>query len=333
MATIRWGIIGCGDVTEVKSGPAFYKARDSQLVAVMRRDAAKAADFARRHGVARWHTDADDIIKARDIDAVYIATRTDTHLEYALRCAAAGKPTYVEKPMAMDATECSLMRSAFAAAGVPLWVAYYRRALPRFVRVKELLESGAIGTPRVVRTTLRAPLPALPAGEPLPWRVDPAYGRGHFFEGACHALDLIDFLFGELSDVHGTAVNQAGAYPTPDLVTATYRLPGGVLGTGQWCYAADSAADVTEVTGSTGRLRYSTSKMDEPITLVTGGQEQRIPVPDPQHVQQPLVQSIVDELNGQGRCPSTGETAFRTAQVTDWILGPSPARTGGQSNH
>ena len=320
MTTIRWGIIGCGDVAEVKSGPGFYKARDSRLTAVMRRDGAKAADFAHRHGVARWTTDAQDIIEADDVDAVYIATRTDTHLEYALRCAAAGKPTYVEKPMAMDAAECSLMLSAFASAGVPLWVAYYRRALPRFTRVKELLDSGAIGTPRVVRTTLRSPLPSLPPGEPLPWRVDPAYGRGHFFEGACHALDLIDYLLGELSDVHGTAVNQAGAYPTPDLVTATYRLPGGVLGTGQWCYTTDSTADVTEVTGSAGRLLFSTSKMDEPITLLTGGKERHIPIPDPPHVQQPLIQSIVDELNGDGHCPSTGETALRTARATDQIL-------------
>lgn len=319
MATIRWGMIGCGDVAEVKSGPGFSLARDSELVAVMRRDAALAEDYARRHGVPRWHADAAAIIEADDIDAVYIATRTDTHLEYALRCAAAGKPTYVEKPMALSAAESQVMVDAFAAAGLPLWVAYYRRALPRFVRVKELLDEGAIGTPRVVNTTLRTP-PAIQPADSLPWRVDPAFGPGLFFEGACHAVDLIDFLLGPLTDVHGTAVNQAGAYPTPDLVTASYRLPGGILGTGQWCYAADSSSDVTEVAGSDGRLSFSTSKMDSPITLVRGDEVRLIEVPDPPHVHQPLIQTIVDELNGGRPCPSTGETAIRTARVMDRVL-------------
>lgn len=319
MATIRWGMIGCGAVTEVKSGPAFSLARDSELIAVMRRDAVLAEDYARRHGVPRWHADAAAIIEADDIDAVYIATRTDTHLEYALRCAAAGKPTYVEKSMALSATECQAMVDAFASAGLPLWVAYYRRALPRFVRVKELLDEGAIGTPRVVNTTLRTP-PAIRHADRLPWRVDPAFGAGLFFEGACHAVDLIDFLLGPLTGVHGAAVNQAGAYPTPDLVTASYRLPGGILGTGQWCYAADSASDVTEVTGSAGRLSFSTSTMDSPITLVRGDEARLIEISDPPHVHQPLIQTIVGELNGGRPSPSTGETAIRTARVMDQVL-------------
>ena len=102
MKTIRWGMIGCGDVAEVKSGPGFYRADNSTLVAVMRRNGTLAEDYARRHKVPRWHDDADAIIKADDIDAVYIATLTDTHLDYALRSAKAGKPIYVEKPMAMD---------------------------------------------------------------------------------------------------------------------------------------------------------------------------------------------------------------------------------------
>ena len=141
MKTIRWGMIGCGDVAEVKSGPGFYKADNSTLVAVMRRNGALAQDFAKRHKVPRWHDDAEAIINADDIDAVYIATLTDSHLDYALRCAKAGKPVYVEKPMAMDYAQCRTMIDAAKAAKVPLWVGYYRRALPRFLKVKELLES------------------------------------------------------------------------------------------------------------------------------------------------------------------------------------------------
>ena len=141
----RWGIIGCGDVTEVKSGPGFQKADGSGLVAVMRRDLAKAQDYARRHGVPRAYDRADALIDDPEVDAVYIATPPSSHCELTLAVAAAGKPCLVEKPMATNHRECLRMIEACAARGVPLWVAYYRRALPRFVLVRDLLAAGAIG--------------------------------------------------------------------------------------------------------------------------------------------------------------------------------------------
>src|SRR5437879_730808 len=144
--TIRWGIIGCGDVTEVKSGPGFQLADGSALVAVMRRTAGLAEDYARRHEVPSWYDDVDRLIHDSDVDAVYIATPPGTHLEYALRVCAAGKPAYVEKPMARNHTECVRMVEGFELAGLPLFVAYYRRALPRFLKAKELIESGRLGT-------------------------------------------------------------------------------------------------------------------------------------------------------------------------------------------
>ena len=145
MRTIRWGIIGCGNVTEVKSGPGFQKARNSALVAVMRRNAALAQDYAGRHGVPRWYDDGAALIADPEVDAVYVATPPSSHKGYVLACAAAGKPVYVEKPMALDHGECEEMIAACRAANVPLFVAYYRRALPRFLKVKELIDGGAIG--------------------------------------------------------------------------------------------------------------------------------------------------------------------------------------------
>ncbi len=231
MKEIRWGMIGCGDVTEVKSGPGFYKAGHSRLVAVMRRNGELAADYARRHGVPRWHDDADAIIRATDIDAVYIATLTDTHCEYTLRCAAAGKPVYVEKPMAMTPAQCAAMVDACRAAGVPLWVGYYRRSLPRFLKVRDLVESGAIGSVRMVMSRVLQRLPAQSPGAAVPWRVDPALsGGGFFFEGACHTLDFLDFLFGPVETVRAFAANQARAYQPEDLVVASLRFASGVHG-------------------------------------------------------------------------------------------------------
>jgi predicted dehydrogenase len=331
MKTIRWGMIGCGEVAEVKSGPGFYKAENSQLVAVMRRNGALAADFARRHGVARSHDDAEAIIRAPDIDAVYIATLTNSHRDYTVRCAAAGKAVYVEKPMAMDYAECLTMIDACRAAQVPLWVGYYRRALPRFLKVRELVQSGAIGPVRMVVTRMFQRLPAAEqfAGGRVPWRIDPALsGGGFFFEGACHTLDFLDYLFGPVESVRAFAANQAGAYEPEDVVSASLRFASGVHGSAAWCFAADVDEEYNEIVGARGRIRFSTYT-PSPIRVSRGETVEEIAVGDPPHVHQPMIQSIVDELNGRGRAESTGESAARTSWVLDEILKEFRARQQG----
>jgi len=192
-SVVRWGIIGCGDVTEVKSGPGLQMAAGSQLVAVMRRSGALAADYARRHGVPRWYDSAEALIADPGVDAVYVATPPGSHAAYALAAAAAGKPAYVEKPMARHAAECDRMVEAFARSGLPLFVAYYRRRLPCFLKVEELVRSGALG--RMTGVSYRLAEPHHRGGEQ--WRTDAELaGAGHFLDLASHALDLLDYLLG-----------------------------------------------------------------------------------------------------------------------------------------
>lgn len=322
MKTIRWGIIGCGDVTEVKSGPAFAKCRNSALVAVMRRNGAAARDYAARHGVGRWHDDAGAILAATDIDAVYIATRPDSHHDYALAAAAAGKAVYVEKPMAMSHADCLAMIAAAKAAGVPLFVAYYRRAMPYFAKVKALLEDGAIGRPTAALVRHAQPLPAPTAGGETAWRVDPAYGRGGiFFETLCHSFDILDYLLGPIVAQTGYPANLAGAYAPEDTVAAAFSFAAGPVGSALCCFAADRTEDLIEIEGTGGLIRCHPFSF-QPVTLIRGGTEERFAIESPQHVQQPLIQSIVDELNGEGQCPSHGESAARTARVIEEILAP-----------
>ena len=319
MTTVRWGILGCGEVTEVKSGPGFQKARGSALVAVMRRDAAKAEDYARRHGVARWYSDAEALVRDPEVDAVYVATPPSTHCAYAVLAAKAGKPVYVEKPMALDHAECRTMLDACATAGVPLFVAYYRRALPRFARIKALLEAGAIGTVRVAAVSMyRAFTP--PPGA-LPWRIDPAVsGGGLFVDLASHQLDLLDYFLGPIADVSGSAANQAGLYDAEDVVTATFGWASGARGTGVWSFSASGDVDRTEIVGTRGRILYTTFS-DAPVVLETEDGLESIDLPFPAHVQQPLIQTIVDELlTGKPACPSTAESASRTTRVIDTLL-------------
>jgi predicted dehydrogenase len=323
MRTIRWGIIGCGDVTEVKSGPGFQKAANSTLVAVMRRRGDLARDYARRHGVPRWYDDAKALVDDPEVDAVYVATPPSSHVAYTLMAAAAGKPVYVEKPMALDVDECQAMIRACRAARVPLFVAYYRRALPRFVEIKRRLEARAIGDVRFVTMTLHAPLRPedLDRAAP-PWRVTPAIsGGGYFVDVGSHMLDLLDHLLGPVRAVKGFAGNQAGRYAAEDVVTATLVLESGVHVAGAWCFSAFGRRDLTEIVGSEGTISFSTFDA-APVTLTTGKGTEQLAFDSPAHVQQPLIQSAVDELNGVGACPSTGETAARTTWVMEQILRP-----------
>jgi len=322
MNVIRWGIIGCGDVCEVKSGPAFQKASGSALVAVMRRDAAKAADFARRHGVGRWYSDADQLINDREVDAVYIATPPGQHEEYALRVAAAGKPCYVEKPMARSYAECCRMNDAFAAAAKPLFVAYYRRRLPRFVKAKQLIDTGRLGVITGCHYRLTRYFWSNPSEQ---WRLSAKEsGGGLFLDLGSHALDQLDYLLGPFTEFGGCA-HGTGATDVEDSVALHFQTERGVVGTASWNFAGSTFDDLIEIVGTEGRLSMSTFG-NEPLRLHREEQEedssttQTFEEPTPPHVHQPLVQTIVDQLLGRGVCPSTGESAARTARVMDAAL-------------
>jgi len=321
MQTIRWGIIGCGDVTEVKSGPGFQKANNSSLVAVMRRTGELAKDYAQRHGVPKWYDNAEALIHDPDVDAVYIATPPSSHKEYALLCAQTGKPIYVEKPMALNFEDCQTMIAACQSAGVPLFVAYYRRALRRFLKIKELLEAQAIGEVRFVTITLYQPLhPDELDPQNLPWRVIPEIaGGGRFVDLAAHMLDFLDYILGPIRLVRGFASNQAGKFPAEDIVTGTFVFESGVHGVGIWCFTGFAEVDLTEIIGTKGKISFSTFDAD-PVNLTTNEGVTEFSIEYPPHIQQPLIQTVVDELNDIGHCPSTGESGARTSWVMDQML-------------
>ena len=319
---IRWGILGCGDVCEVKSGPGFQKAAGSQLVAVMRRNGALAADYARRHGVPRSYDDARALVNDPDVDAVYIATPPGAHVEGALLAAAVGKPAYVEKPMARHGPECDAMLTAFAAAKQKLFVAYYRRALPRFLKIKQLLDEGALGP--LTGVSYRMALDTPPNADPVKksWRLDASdSGGGLFLDVGSHVLDLLDFLCGPLplEHVHGDAARVATTAAVEDAVTMIFRSAGGVPGTASFNFSSEVKEDVLEFTGT--RARVSTSVFGtEPVRLQSAKGLEQFEFPNPPHIAQPLIQTVVDDLLGRGTCASTGESARRAQRVMDRVL-------------
>ncbi len=321
---VRWGVIGCGAVTEKKSAPAFNKVKQSRLVAVMRRDTDKARDYAVRHGVPRWYADADALIEDAEVNVIYIATPPSTHAEYAIKALRAGKPVYVEKPMACNYAECLVMNQMARAAGLPLFVAYYRRSLPYFLKVKALVEAEAIGTILAVNIRLTQPPRTSDFnGDNLPWRVRPEIaGGGYFFDLACHTLDVLDFILGPIATAQGCCENRGGLYTAEDTVAASFQFENGVIGSGFWSFASAESgrADTVEIFGTKGFIRFSSFAFT-PIAVDDGRKMHKYLPPNPENIQLHLIDTIIAELRGLGRSPSNGGTAARTSWVMDRIIG------------
>jgi 1,5-anhydro-D-fructose reductase (1,5-anhydro-D-mannitol-forming) len=287
---------------------------------VMRRDRRLAEDFAHRHGVARAYDDADALIADPDVSAVYIASPPGNHLELALKVAAAGKPAYVEKPMARTHDECARMLDAFQRARQPLFVAYYRRALDRFVKAKAIIASGKLGQLRSVDVRFANDGQSRLDPAALPWRVQAEHaGGGLFLDLASHTLDVLDFLFGPLQGVTGEASNVSAPGDVEDRVILHFTTRDQLRGSGFWSFASPTKEDLISVEGTSGLLRLSTFG-DTPVELETVSGSERFELPNPKHIQQPLIQTIVNSLGGQGECPSTGVSGARTSEVMDRAL-------------
>ena len=323
METVRWGIVGAGDVVLRKSGGPFNRVPGATLTAVMRRDADKAKQAAEALGADRWYADAAQLIADPAVDAVYIATPPSSHRQLTIQCAEAGKPVLVEKPMARTHGESVEMVAACHRAGVPLFVAYYRRAMGKYQRIKAMIDGGSIGDVRLVTYTQRRPIDKAASDN---WRTQPAIsGGGYFVDTGSHVLDLMEFLFGPVTEASGVACRMAGAYPAEDTVTASLLLGGRVPMSGSWCFAAPDTLEECRVFGSGGTLSFAVLEVGQTVRLERQGaiiSEEAFEVPE--WVHEPFIANVTDALLGKADAVSTGESGARTARVVDAILHGMP---------
>jgi predicted dehydrogenase len=311
-----WGIIGCGDVTEVKSGPAFNKVPGSSLVAVMRRDKEKAQDYAKRHNVPYWFNDANELINHPGINSMYIATPPKFHEEYVLAAIKAGKPVYVEKPMSVDVAACIRMKEAADKAGVKLCVAHYRRALPKFIKIKQLLTEKQIGDIRAISVTLYTS--DISEKVLKSWRVDPAIaGAGLFYDLAPHQLDLAIYFFGNAINSVGYSTNQAGLYAAEDIVTGIAKFDNNILLTGTWCFTVEKGLekDVFEIIGSAGKISFSV--FGHEIEVDDGHEKEIINFTPPENIQLPMIKKVVRYFSGSEENPCSAEDAIKSMAIME----------------
>ncbi len=318
---VRWGVIGCGNVTEVKSVPAYQQIDGFEVISVMRRDLDLAEDYAKRHKIKSFSNKAEDLIYSPDIDAIYIATPPDTHHHYALEVAKAGKICCIEKPMAPSYNECLEILEAFNKKNISLFVAYYRRSLPRFEKVKSLLDNETTGTIRHINWQFHKPANDIDISQKYNWRTDKkiAYG-GYYDDLASHGLDLFTHLLGDIKNVSGISSNQQGFYSAMDAITGNWIHENGITGSGYWNFGAFERKDEVEIIGSKGKIAFSVFN-EAPIRIITSTKQESIVIENPKHIQYYHVENMKNALQNNTKHPSTGKTATHTAWVMDKMLG------------
>lgn len=320
--TINWGIIGCGDVTEVKSGPAFNKVPNSKLIAVMRRNAEKAKDYAQRHGVEKWYSNADELINDPEVNAIYVATPPSSHEELAIKAMKAGKPVYVEKPMAIDSAAAKRIEQAAKQTGVKTVIAHYRRQQPLFLKIKELLEEKAIGDVRLVQMKIFQPHQSnMIAQTETNWRVDPSIsGGGLFYDLAPHQLDLMLYFFGKAKKISGISFNASNYYNADDTTSGQILFESNVLYNGSWCFTSYEREDHCEIVGSNGKFFFSIFDHN-PLVIEKDGKQTVIEFDKLQHVQQPMIHKVVEYFLGTSTNPCSATEGVEVMKMMDAMTG------------
>jgi predicted dehydrogenase len=323
MKTVVWGIIGCGDVTEIKSGPAFNKVKNSSLLAVMRRDAKKAKAYAERHKVPFWYSNADDLLNHEDINAIYIATPPSSHLEYALNAIKHNKNVYLEKPMALNAHEAQQICAALKSSKSKLTVAHYRRQLPMFLKVKQLIDSRKIGEIRCADIQLLQPLVTeMITVTEHNWRTNKSISGGGFFHDlAPHQLDLLYYFLGDYKNAHGYAANQSEFYNVEDIVNGIIHLQNGIQCRGLWAFNVNDSSkkDELKIYGSLGEIKLSI--FGDQIEITKNGTTEVLKFEHPEHIQQPMIAATVNYFLGKQDNPCTAQEGERIMELIDTFSG------------
>lgn len=316
-------MIGCGNVTEIKSGPAFYKSENSQLIAVMCRNIGNAENYANRHRVSEYYDNADQIIHHPNINAIYIATPVKFHAPYAIQAMEAGKAVYLEKPMALNYQQCLELKEISINSGSKLFVAYYRRSLDYFIKVKELINDAVVGDIVSVSVTLHKPARKEDYNPSnLPWRVLPELsGGGYFYDLACHQFDILEFLLGSISSATGIAENIAGLYSAEDRVTANWKFESAVTGIGSWSFICkeNEKQDSITLTGTKGKIVFSTFDFT-PIIVEMEGNRQTFDIKPPINIQMPFIKTIINELTGKAVSDANLNSAINTSKIMEEII-------------
>jgi len=301
MKKLRWGLIGCGDISRKRVAPALNAMPECELVAVNRARAELAADFAAEFGARRWHRDWRDLLADDEIDAVYVATPVSLHAEQTVAAAEAGKHVLCEKPMAQDVAECDRMIDACRAHGVALGIAYYRHFYPVIQRAKELIASGGIGRPVIAGINAFERFNPAP-GDDRYWLLRKAQaGGGPMMDFGCHRIEVLINLLGPIIEVRSLMGRALYEREVEDTALALFSFSGGAHGSLAVTHAAFESRDTLEIFCSNGSIHIPALNRGE-MRIRTADGEKVEQLPPHGNIHQPLIEDFVAAII-EGRDP------------------------------
>ena len=268
----------------------------TSVVALMSRDAEEARSLAKQQGVPTWYTDPQALIDDPQVNAVYIAAPTACHVTYAIMAMRAGKPVCMDAPLAGSYEDCARINHVAQEMHVPCYVMYYRRYLPYFQKVKELVNQQRIGRIKNVHVRLAA-------------------GEGDFYGQAAQQFDLLQEFFGVITHAEGYSASA-------DSVAACFKFENGIIGSASWCFTAHESAreDRIEIIGDEGLICFSVFHQ-EPVRLHLSEGTQEFDIHHPDNLIAPIIRIVTETLQGRGDAQCTSLSATPTNWVLDKILG------------
>lgn len=320
MNILRWGVIGAGDIVRKRVAPALIDLESCELTAISRGRAELAEEFANEFGAKKWYADWRELIADDEIDAVYIATPVYLHAEQTIAAAEAGKHVLCEKPMAMNAAECSRMIEACRANDVRLGVAYYRRFYPVLERVRQLLLSGEIGTPVFAQMNAFEYLD-MPADSKRHWFLEKTKsGGGPMMDFGCHRLEVLTDLFGKVAAVERMTANIVIDREVEDTAAVLLRFESGPCASVVVTHAAHEPQDTLDIFGQLGSIHIPVLNQGK-IRIKTADGERSESHPPHPNIHQPLIQEFAEAVLN-GREPRVGgEAGSVIAELEDSIYG------------
>jgi predicted dehydrogenase len=291
MNKLRWGLIGCGDISRKRVAPALRDLESCELVAVNRSRAELAESFAREFGARRWHQEWRALIADTEVDAIYIATPVYLHAEQTVAAAEAGKHVLCEKPMAMNTAECDRMIAACRANNVKLGIAYYRHFYPVLLRAKEIIAAGEIGKPVLAQVNAFERFNPQP-GDDRHWLLEKEKsGGGPMMDFGCHRIEILLNLCGAIKTVKNLAGRALFEREVEDTCIASFEFETAMQAVLTVTHAAFESRDTVDIFGSEGSIHIPVLNRGE-LQIKTAAGERTESHPPHANIHLPLIEDF-----------------------------------------
>ncbi|MDA3940838.1 MAG: Gfo/Idh/MocA family oxidoreductase [Spirochaetia bacterium] len=318
MSKIKWGLIGCGDISRKRVVPGIKDSKNSKLIAVNRSDFSRAMSFAKEFGAKKWMKKWQDLIADDEIDAVYIATPVYLHAEQSIAAAEAGKHILCEKSMAMNTLEADRMIDACKANNVKLGIAYYRNLYPGVHRIKEIISDREIGNIVHIQSNNFENFNRKP-GEARYWLLEKEKsGGGPMMDMGCHRIEVFVNIAGQVKQVTSFNDNIVFKREVEDSSIAHFRFESGTTGILSSSHAAKEPKDTLDIYGSEGSIHVPILN-EGTMTIITNNGTRVEKHPNPANVHQAIIEDFIQAITEDIEPAVTGKMGREITRILDKI--------------